>query len=433
MPTSMQEIAEKARSDKKYRFQNLYKMLNESFLESCWKLVRKDAASGADRVTAEEYGRNLAENIRDLVDRLKRFSYRAKLVLRKWIPKGKDKLRPLGLPALEDKLLQTAASLILQAIYEADFLPFSFGYRPRAGARMAVRKLKDELQFGRYRYIVEADIKGFFDNIDHEWMIKMLKERIDDKRFLRLIEKWLKAGILEKDGKVIHPITGTPQGGIVSPVLANVYLHYALDLWFERVVKKYCKGAVYLCRYADDFVVLFEYHEDAARFYRELPERLGKFKLQLSMEKTQIIPFSRFPESEGASFNFLGFEFRWGSSLKGKKIVKLRTSRKKYDQSLLNFTEWCRKNRSNPIHKLMKTLNRKLRGYYNYYGVIGNYESLNEFFRNALRILKKWINRRSQKHKYNWKRFRTMLEHHRIEKPRITEKLEYKLSLQYSF
>ena len=239
MPTSLQEIAEKARSDKKYRFRNLYQMLNESFLESCWKFIRKDAASGADRVTAVEYGRNLAQNIRDLVDRLMRFSYRAKLVLRKWIPKGKDKLRPLGLPALEDKLLQIAASLIMQAIYEADFLPFSFGYRPRTGARMAVRKLKDELQFGRYRYIVEADIKGFFDNIDHEWMIKMLKERIDDKRFLRLIEKWLKAGILEKDGKVIHPITGTPQGGIVSPVLANVYLHYALDQWFERVVKKY--------------------------------------------------------------------------------------------------------------------------------------------------------------------------------------------------
>jgi group II intron reverse transcriptase/maturase len=268
---------------------------------------------------------------------------------------------------------------------------------------------------------VEADIKGFFDNIDHEWMIEMLEQRIDDRRFLRLIKKWLKAGILEEDGKVLHPATGTPQGGIVSPVLANVYLHYALDLWFEKVVKKRCRGAVYLCRYADDFVCAFEYKEEADRFYSELTERLGKFKLTLSAEKTRVVKFSRFPESAGTSFDFLGFEFRWGESRKGKKLIKQRTTRKKFQQSLRNFTTWCRKQRGVGIAKLLKTLNAKLRGHYNYYGVIGNYESLKAFFRQAMMILRKWLNRRSQKKSYSWKQFWAMLERHRIERPRITE------------
>jgi group II intron reverse transcriptase/maturase len=419
--TSLQGIAEKARREKKYRFRNLAAMLTEDYFQHCWKLLRKDAATGVDRVTAQEYGRHFTTNVRDLIERLKRGSYRAKLVLRKWIPKGIGKFRPLGLPALEDKLLQIAVALILRTIYEEDFLSCSYGYRLRLGARDAVKALKDELQFGRYRYVVEADIKGFFDNIDHAWMIRMLTERIDDQQFLRLIKKWLRAGILEEDGKVLHPVTGTPQGGIVSPVLANVYLHYALDLWFEVVVKKECKGAAYLCRYADDFVGAFEYKEDADRFYRMLSERLGKFKLTLSAEKTRVVSFSRFPETEGNSFDFLGFEFRWGDSRKGKRIVKLRTSHKKFQQSLRNFTAWCREIRSIGIRQTLKTLNAKLRGYYNYYGVIGNYESLNKYFRQTMRLLKKWLNRRSQKKSYNSKRFWAMMDRHRIERPRITE------------
>ena len=287
MPTSLQGIANKARSDKEYRFGGLSELLTEHYFSYCWKKLRKDAATGVDRVTAQEYGRHFSTNVRDLIKRLKQGTYRAKLVLRKWIPKGIGKLRPLGLPALEDKLLQIAVAQILGAIYEADFLSYSYGYRPRIGARDAVKALKDALQFGRFRYVVEADIKGFFDNINHAWMIRMLELRIDDRRFLRLIKKWLKAGILEEDGKVLHPITGTPQGGIVSPVLANVYLHYALDLWFEIVVKKHCRGAVYLCRYADDFVCAFEYKADADWFYSKLSERLGKFNLTLSAERRE--------------------------------------------------------------------------------------------------------------------------------------------------
>jgi RNA-directed DNA polymerase len=433
MQTSLQGIANKARKEKKHRFRNLSALLTEPYFHYCWRYVKKDAATGVDRVTAQEYGRNFSSNVANLVERLKRGSYRAKLVLRKWIPKGKDKLRPLGLPALEDKLLQIAVAFILRAIFEEDFLDCSHGYRPRRGARQAALELKAAFQFGRYRYVVDADITGFFDNINHEWMIRMLEQRIADKRFLRLIKKWLKAGILETDGKVMHPVTGTPQGGIVSPVLANVYLHYALDLWFEKVVKKQCRGMAHLCRYADDFVAAFEYKEDADRFYRQLSERLGKFDLTLSAEKTKVLKFSRFDDSEASSFDFLGFEYRWGESRKGKRIVKLRTSRKKLSQALANFTEWCRTQRSTPLRKLLKTLNRKLRGYYNYYGVIGNYLSLHQFFRQATRILKKWLNRRSQKRSFNSNRFWAMLKRHQIERPRITQRHNGQRLIEFSY
>ena len=252
MSPSLQTIANKAKRDKHHRFQNLFGLLNGSFLLSCWKYIRRDAATGVDRVTAEKYGRHLAAHVNSLVERLKQGCYRVKLVLRRWIPKGKTKRRPLGLPSIEDKLLQTAVALILRSIYEADFLQSSHGYRPNRGARQAALELKRTLQFGRYRYIVEADIESFFDTVDHDWLMRMLKQRIDDQPFLRLIQKWLKAGILEEDATVVHPVTGTPQGGIVSPILSNIYLHYTLDLWFEHVVKKHCRGAAYICQYADD-------------------------------------------------------------------------------------------------------------------------------------------------------------------------------------
>ncbi len=273
--------------------------------------IRKDAASGVDRVSAKEYEQNLEENIHQLVEDLKRKRYRAKHVLRRYIPKGNGKIRPLGIPATQDKLLQVAVKRMLEAIFEQDFLRCSYGYRPGCGALDAVDKLTVKLQFGKYNYVVEADIQGFFDNLDHAWLLKMLAERVDDKALLWLIEKWLKAGVLDTDGKVFHPETGTPQGGIISPILANVYLHYALDVWFQKVVIPHCSGEACLIRYADDFVCAFEKEEDAQRFYEVLGKRLGKFELELSAEKTQIIPFS--PNQAGkTSFNFLGFEFRWG-------------------------------------------------------------------------------------------------------------------------
>jgi RNA-directed DNA polymerase len=416
--TSLLGIAKKARADKRYRFRNLYRELNEELLRDSWRLLRKDAALGVDRVSAAEYEANLEENIRQLVERLKRKSYRARLVRRHYIPKGEGRMRPLGIPATEDKLLQLAVKRLLEAIYEQDFLPCSYGYRPRVGALEAVDQLTVQLQFGGYHHVVEADIKGFFDNLSHEWLMRMLAERIDDQAILRLIKKWLKAGVLDTDGKVLRPEGGTPQGGIISPILANVYLHYALDLWFERVFQRSCRGGAILVRYADDFVCGFGREEDAHRFYSELEERLRKFGLELATEKTRVMPFSRHRRGE-TNFDFLGFEFRWGTDRKGQARLKRRTSRKKFRSSVKRVAEWCKQNRHRRVGEQFQRLNAKLRGYYNYYGVRGNYASLNEFFQQVQRVHLKWLNRRSQRQSYNWAGYRALLQHFALARPRI--------------
>ena len=419
MQTSLQGIAKKAESQKKYRFRNLFGMLNEENLRDSWRYIRKNAAYGVDRVSAQEYEQDLEENISDLVERLKRKRYRAKLVRRHYIPKEGGKKRPLGIPATEDKLLQVAVARILGSIYEQDFLRCSYGYRPNVGALDAVDKLTIKLQFGNYNWVVDADIKSFFDTIDHEWMIRMLEERIDDRAFLWLIKKWLKAGILDTDGSVEHPVMGTPQGGIVSPILSNIYLHYVLDLWFHKVYKRSCRGEACLIRYADDYVCAFEDQAEADRFYRELGQRLKKFGLMLSEEKSHIILFSRYRPNESGRFDFLGFEFYWSKDLEGKDHLKRRTSRKKLHSSLKRLTVWCRKNRNLKLRVLFNRLNVKLRGYYNYYGVNCNLAGLNEFFFQAMRILYKWLNRRSQRRSYNWAGFRELLKHFVVERPRI--------------
>jgi group II intron reverse transcriptase/maturase len=244
--TSLRGIANKAANDKEYRFQNLFRMLTTGFLLWCWQLIRKNAASGVDRQDAHSYQQNLQENLEGLVEAIKGRRYRAQLVLRRYIPKPNGKLRPLGIPAIADKVLQMGVAKILEAICEQDFLGCSYGYRPKRGALDAVRDLSAALNTGKYHYLVEADIRGFFDNIDHDQLLKMLEKRIDDTRFLNLIRKWLKAGILETDGSVIHPATGTPQGGIVSPILANLYLHYVLDVWVQETATTHYHGAVYL-------------------------------------------------------------------------------------------------------------------------------------------------------------------------------------------
>jgi len=278
-PTSLRGIAKRAQACKDHRFQDLYRLLDAGLLLDCWDDLNKNAASGVDQVTARAYEQDLIANIQDLAERLKTKRYRAKLVRRCYIPKDNGGERPLGIPALEDKLVQLACAKILNAIYEQDFLPVSYGYRPEWGAKDAVTDLGFNLQYGKFGYVVEADIKGFFDNLDHDWLLEMLSLRIDDRAFLNLIVKWLKAGILDTDGQILHPVTGSPQGGIVSPILANVYLHYAMDLWFERVVKPRCNGQAILIRYADDYVCAFQYRNDAQRFYRVMPRRLEKFGL----------------------------------------------------------------------------------------------------------------------------------------------------------
>lgn len=422
MPTSLLAIARKAQAERQYRFLNLYRLIDENLLLACWRDIRKNAAFGVDRVSAWQYGENLIDNIRNLVERLKRKSYRARLVRRHYIPKLDGRMRPLGIPVVEDKLLQLAVTRILEAIYEQDFLRCSYGYRPKTGALDAVYKLTVKLQFGRYNFVVEADIKGFFENIDHDRLIEMLSLRIADRQLLRLIKKWLKAGVLDTDGKVLHPATGTPQGGIVSPILANVYLHYALDLWFQEVVKAHCRGEACLIRYADDYVCAFQYEEDAQRFYRALEFRLGKFGLQLAADKTRVIPFSRSSAPGTSRFDFLGFEFFWGKDRAGQPHVKRRTSRKKLRNSLANFTQWCKESRHMPLGDLFPLLRLKLRGYYNYYGVTGNTRGLKEFFDQAASILWKWLNRRSQRRSFNWQGFKDLLDHFDVPRPRITER-----------
>ena len=381
--TSLRGIANKAVQDKAYRFRNLFGLLTTGFLFWCWEFINKKASAGVDRIDARMYEDHLIGNIEQLVEQVKGKTYRTKLVLRKYIPKLGGKLRPLGIPAIADKLLQLAVAKILEAIYEQDFLGCSYGYRPNTGALKAVKDLTQALMSGRYHYLVEADIKGFFNNIDHDLLIEMLEKRIDDKAFLNLIRKWLKAGILDK-GQVICPITGTPQGGVVSPILANIYLHTVLDVWFYETVQTHCRGQVYLCRYADDFVCAFEYEKDAQRFYEALEKRLNKFNLEVAEKKTHLLVFSRYKIRNGSSFNFLGFEFRWGLSRRINKrlripIVKRRTSREKLYASLANFKVWLKKSSRLPKNILFAMLNRKLRGYYNYYGIIGNYKSLGGF------------------------------------------------------
>lgn len=420
MPTSLRGIANKARRDGKARFRDLYRLLNEQNLELCFGELRKSAAPGVDKVTVRAYGEDLEANIGKLVERLKAKRYRAKLVRRKHIPKEGGKTRPLGIPAVEDKLLQLAVTKILTAIYEADFLDASWGYRPGRGARQASQYLAGYLAKGRFRWVVDADLRSFFDTIDHDWLVRMLEQRVNDRALLWLIRKWLKAGILEEDGQVTDPVTGTPQGGIISPVLANIYLHYVLDLWFEKRVRKRVRGQAMLLRYADDFVVAFENEDDARRFMTELPGRLEKFRLHLAEEKTALVRFARNdPRGENGGFNFLGFLYHWEDTQKGNRKVQRMTIPKRRQASEARVREWIKENRHLRVKALLKRLSRRLTGYWNYYGVIGNMDSLRKFWREVVRSLYKWLNRRSQRRSVTWARVFRMLKQHRVPGPRI--------------
>lgn len=419
MQTSLRGIAKRAKEDPKHRFGNLYSLLNEANLRWCFPQLNRKAAPGVDAVDYAAFEAELDENIIRIGDDLKDGKYRAKLVRRRYIPKTGGR-RPLGIPAIGDKVVQTAVALILSAIFEQDFLPCSHGYRRGKGPQRAALELSKRIHRGRYRWIAEADIKGFFDNLDHDWLMKMLEQRIDDRRFLGLIRKWLKAGILEEDGQVIYPITGTPQGGIVSAVLANIYLHYVLDRWFEKVIKPRCQGDVMLMRYADDFVCCFQYHQEVRRFYDDLGPRLGKFNLELAADKTRVIKFTRFETKDNESFAFLGFEFRWDLSRDGKPLVTMSTSKKKFQAALAAITTWIREDRCKlGTPAILTKLGQKLLGHFNYYGVSGNYDMLKRFYRKVCWIMFKWLNRRSQRKSCNWQGFTEMLLHFNVPGPRI--------------
>lgn len=418
-PTSLREIAKKAKEDSKHRFRNLYSLLNEANLRWCFSQLNRKAAPGVDAVDYETYENNLEANIRNLAEELKDGNYKAKLVRRHYIPKIGGR-RPLGIPVVGDKVVQTAGAQILLAIYEQDFLECSHGYRRGKGPQRAALELSKRLHRGRYGWVVDADIKGFFDNLDHEWLMRMLEQRIDDQRFLHLIRKWLKAGILEEDGQIIYPITGTPQGGVISAVLANIYLHYALDLWLERVVKPQSQGDVMLIRYADDFVCCFQLRQDCQRFYKVLGLRLGKFKLELSAAKTRVIKFTRFDTKDNESFDFLGFEYRWATSRAGKPLMTMRTAKKKFKMALTAILSWIKEERCKMgTLDILGKLRQKLQGHWNYYGVSGNIEMLSRYYWKVSRIMFKWLNRRSQRQSYNWQVFSDMLNYFKIPKPRI--------------
>jgi len=424
VPTSLRGIAKTASLNKQHRFRDLYRLLNIQMLHLAWKGLKKDSAIADDDITIKEYGADLSANLEGLLERLKQKRYRAKLIKRRYIPKVNGKLRPLGIPALEDKIVQKAAAMILTAIYEQDFLDCSYGYRPDRGAKDAVSDLVFQLQYGVFGYIVEADVKSYFDSIDHDKLLAMLEKRIDDRAFMRLITKWLKAGILEPDGYVKHPVTGTPQGGIVSPILSNLYLHVVLDEWFQDVVKPRLKGRAIMCRYADDWVCAFQYRDDASRFYEVLPKRLSRYELQVEPSKTKIVRFSRFHPSrkQGRTFTFLGFEFYWFKDRKGVSRVMRRTAPSKQRVALQRIKEWIKASRHLPKRQFFKALKQKLTGHYNYYYVNGNSRSVWSYYGQVLEYAKKWLNRRSQRKSYTWEKFTQLLEYMKIPKPKPTEK-----------
>lgn len=419
MTTALQAIAYKATTHPKHVFQNLSAVLDEGLMFESWGQLKKSAASGIDNIDADRYSKQLSSNVRGLVDKLKRGAYRANRIKRVYLDKPTGGQRPLGLPTLEDKLVQHSVAQILSGIYEADFLPNSYGYRPKRSAHGAIHSLRLNLQYKGYGYVVEADIKGFFDTVDHAWMQQMLQQRIDDKRVLSLIQQWMKAEVVEPTGQVIKPTKGTPQGGVISPVLANIYLHYVLDLWFEKVVKPRCLGRAMLIRYCDDFVVAFQLCQEAEAFYQILPKRLGKFKLAIAPEKTRLMRFSRFHPGKRRCFHFLGFEYYWSKDRQGEARLRCRTSTRKQHKLMSSIHQWIKLNRHKRVGVLLTELKRKLVGIANYFGLPDNSRSLNRLYRHVVRSLYKWLNRRSQRHSYNWVGLKALLAHFAIKPMRV--------------
>lgn len=418
--TSLRGIAKRAQACKQHRFQNLYGLIDEKLLYECWSDLNKKAASGVDGVTAEQYGENLAGNIKRLVQRLKTKSYRTKLVRRVYIPKGEGKVRPLGIPALEDKLVQLCCARILTSIYEQDFLQMSYGYRPGRSARDAVDDLGFNLQYGSYGYAVEADIKGYFDTIEHNQLLEMLKSRIDDDAFLGLIRQWLRAGILETDGEIVHPITGSPQGGIVSPILANVYLHHVMDQWFDQVVRAHSAGKVMMIRYADDYVCMFQYKADAERFFDVMPKRLEKYGLALSLGKSGLRRLSRFSPGLHNRIEFLSVEFYWKPDYFGETRMMKRTAPKRLHVAIARIKGWIKENRHLRGKQFVLGLNRRLVGHYNYFGIKSNERAVRRFYNVAIESAYKWLNRRGgKKNSFNWMTFTKALERLKIATPRL--------------
>lgn len=421
-------------------FTSLAHLLDEDNLKQCHQELPSDRATGVKGVTKEEYDQDLDENIKELVGRLKRKAFRPVPVKRTYINKpGTKKKRPLGIPDHEDKVVQRAVSKILNAIYENDFLDTSFGFRPNRSCHDALKILNVYIERRPTNYIVDADIKGFFDNVDHEWMIKFLKHRINDPNLLRIIDRFLKAGYME-EGKYFDVDKGTPQGGIISPILANVYLHYVLDLWFEKIIRKRSRGQAYMVRYADDFVCCFQYRSDAEAFYSSLNERLQKFKLEVAEDKTKIITFGRFAEEDTKrkgggkppTFDFLGFTHYCSKGQNGKFRVKRKSNRKKLQAKLKQSKEWLKAHRTTDIKDIMSRLNRSLIGYYNYYCITDNTRTVNNYVYCIVKLLYKWMNRRSQRKSFSWEKYTLFLKRYPLPIPKVRVNI-YELKKDISY
>lgn len=396
---------ETKRKDIKYQLQQGYKLqtimhyVNRETLIKQHDKQQMGKAGGIDGITKEEYDKNLEVNIGNLLTRMKRFSYRPRPVRKTYIPKSNGKLRGLGIPCYEDKLVQGAMADVLNEIYENIFLDFSYGFRPKKNCHQAISQINWLLMTKKVNYILDADIKGFFDNIDHDIMVMFLEHEIEDKNFLRYIRRFLKSGILE-DYKYYESDKGTPQGGLISPILANVYLHYVLDNWFN-VIKKRFKGEMYLIRYADDFVVMFQYEEEARKFYKMLIERMNKFKLELAEDKTRILPFGRFKGTK-EEFDFLGFTFSNGKTLNGKYRPNIKTNKKKLKQKLEVAKKWLHDKMHEPILEVGKSIRKKIIGHYAYYGINGNYSSLLKYYKYLKYTWYYTLRKRGQKNKIKY-------------------------------
>jgi len=400
------------------KLETLMNRVNERSIKEEHQKQVQNKAVGIDGITKGEYGEQLDENVSALISRMKTFSYKPQPVRRVYIPKANGKLRPLGIPAYEDRLVQGVMAGILSEVYEERFLDCSYGFRPGRSAHQVVRNINQTIMTGKVNYILEADIKGFFDNVDHDWLMKFLEHDIEDKNFLRYIKRFLKSGIMES-GKYINTDTGVPQGGNISPILANVYLHYAVDMWFDKVIKKSSTGMAEMIRYADDIVFCFQYESEAKAFYQELKERLAKFGLELSEEKSKIVKFGRFAGKDSGNFDFLGFTVITGKTRNGKYTPKYKTSEKKLKVKRAKIKKWIQENIRLPIAELIYKTNLRLQGHYNYYGISFNSRKLEGFYEYVKWLIKRGMNRRSQKDKTTWQRLEELLIKFPLVKPRI--------------
>jgi len=424
MSTALSRLSELAKADKTTRFLSIAHLVTPAALMTAFEGLRKDASAGVDEVSYQEYEQDVWRNIPTLHERLVSRRYRAQPLRRVYIPKENGKERPISIPALEDKIVQKATVTVLNAIYEPDFLPCSYGFRPSLGAHDALNAIGRTICSGPIAYVLEADIQSYFDAIVRDQLMEFVERRIGDSSILRLIRKWIHAGVIE-DGRLLVTETGTGQGQVISPLLANIYLHYVLDEWFEHEVKPRLRGKAAEIRYADDFILCFQYREDAERVQGVLAKRFAKYGLTLHPEKTRLLAFgpSAPPTSpdapKPATFDFLGFTHIGARSRRGKFTIHVRTMRKRLRRSVKAAAQWCQRHRHDPVESQAAALNAKLRGHYQYYGRPTNYRSLRRLYRLACRLWHKWLNRRTRGKRLPWHTFLQLLKRNPLLLPRI--------------